>query len=83
MELFELTPRNGRKSFYGKAQVAINQDGTQTLFSYGTAIMTRQTDGTYVKHWDGWSATTGNHIASFSGGNKKEYQIIPYVTYKR
>jgi len=74
--IYELTPQNGRKSFYGKAQVVINDDNTRTLFSYGTKIMTRNLDGTYTSHWGGWSATTGAHIASFSGLNKKQFQSL-------
>jgi hypothetical protein len=81
--VYELKPNNGRKSFYGKAHVIVNPDGSKTLFSYGTAIATLTNGGEYIRHWEGWSSTTGNHIAAFCGYNKKEYQALPYVTYKQ
>lgn len=71
MTTYELKPTN-RKSFYGKALV-INDK----LYSYGTLIMSRTDDGNFVRHWDGWSATTGRHIAAFSGLNKKQFMNLP------
>jgi len=79
MSTYELVPTNGRKSFYGKAVVQPLADGSQRLFSYGTVIMTRNADGTMVRHWTGWSATTGNHIASFSGLNKSKFLDLELV----
>ena len=38
MEMYELSPRDGRKSFYSKAMVAIDPEGNETLYSYGTEI---------------------------------------------
>ena len=43
MKIYELKPTDGRKSFYGKAQVHIDFDGSETLYSYGTPILTRYT----------------------------------------
>lgn len=76
MFLYELTPTDGRKSFYGKAQVAHNDDGSRTLFSYGTKILTITATGDYVKHWHGWSYTTGRHIIAFCGLNKKQFESL-------
>lgn len=73
MKMYELTPTNGRKSFYGKARVLIDDDGTETLYSYNTPIIKRTTSGELVKLWDGWSATTGRHIVAFCGPNKAQY----------
>lgn len=75
-EMYELMPNNSRKSFYGKALVEFNKDGSQTLWSYGTKIMTKKKDGSFVKHYDDWTATTGRHIAAFSGLNKKQYEEL-------
>lgn len=73
MKIYELKPTTTQKSFGGKAQVYIDFDGSETLYSYGTPIITRHTDGTLEKLWDGWTATTGKHIKSFCGLNKQEY----------
>ena len=76
MRKFELMPNDGRKSFYGKAIVAIDHEGSETLYSYGTPILTKRTNGKIVKHWDGWSATTGRHIKAFCGLNKAQYTAL-------
>ncbi|CDC05058.1 unknown [[Clostridium] leptum CAG:27] len=76
MKRYKLTPTDGRKSFYGKAIVEIADDGTETLYSYDTPIIKRTNAGELVKLWDGWSATTGRHIAAFCGLNKAEYMSL-------
>lgn len=76
MRKFELMPNDGRKSFYGKAVVEIDNEGSETLYSYGTPILTKRTNGEMVKHWDGWSATTGRHIKAFCGLNKAQYNAL-------
>ena len=76
MRKFELMPNDGRKSFYGKAIVEIDNEGNETLYSYGTPILTKRTNGEIVKHWDGWSATTGRHIKAFCGLNKAQYTAL-------
>ena len=76
MRKFELMPNDGRKSFYGKAIVEIDNEGSETLYSYGTPILTKRTNGKIVKHWDGWSATTGRHIKAFCGLNKAQYTAL-------
>ena len=62
--VFDLTPTDGRKSFYGKAKVVVSNNGTATLYSYNTEIC-RVNNGRLEKIWNGWTATTGRHIAAF------------------
>lgn len=76
---YELMPTDGHKSFYKKAVVRIYDDGTEVLHSYGTDVITRKADGALVRHWDGWSATTGRHVAAFCGINKKAWDKMPVV----
>lgn len=76
MKLYELHPTDGRASFYGKALVKIEDDGTETLYSYNTPIIKRTATGELIKLWDGWSATTGRHIAAFCGLNKAGYMSL-------
>ena len=76
MKKYELIPNDGRKSFYGKAVVEVADDGSETLYSYNTAIIKRTAAGKLVKLWDGWSATTGRHINAFCGLNKAAYMAL-------
>lgn len=76
MKKYELIPNDGRKSFYGKAIVEVADDGSETLYSYNTAIIKRTAAGELVKLWDGWSATTGRHISAFCGLNKAGYMAL-------
>lgn len=77
MRTMELIPTNRQKSFYGKAQVTLTDDGAKTLFSYDTPILRINADNSLTKLWDGYSATTMKHINSFcdtfgiNGGGKK------------
>lgn len=73
MREYELCPINNRKSFYGKAKVVIDDDNTETLFSYDTPIIKRDEDGNLTRLYNGWSATTGRHIKAFCGLTKKEF----------
>ena len=77
MHIYELKPTTNQKSFYGKATVIISSDGTEFLKSYETIVIKRKPDGELVRTWDGWSATTGKHIAAFAGINKKQYLALP------
>ena len=74
MKSYELIPTNGRKSFYGKAIVIIDGD-KETLLSYGTPIIEKSPAG-YKKLWNGWSTTTGTHIKSFCGMDKKQFEAL-------
>lgn len=74
----ELSPVDGRKSFYGKAHVRADDDGTETLISYTTDVAKRLPNGNIEKLWNGWSATTGRHIKAFCGMNKAQFDKLPY-----
>lgn len=76
MRKYELIPMTGQKSFYGKAVVVVEDNGTETLYSYGTPIIKRLVSGELVKMWDGWTATTGRHIKAFCGLNKAAYMSL-------
>ena len=76
MKKYELIPNDGRKSFYGKAVVEVADDGSETLYSYNTAIIKRTAAGELIRLWDGWSATTGRHIKAFCGLNKAAYMAL-------
>lgn len=77
MKQYELIPTDGRKSFYGKAVVMVEGNGTETLYSYNTPIIKRLVSGELVKLWSGWSATTGRHIKTFCGLNKAGFGALP------
>lgn len=76
MTRYELISIDGRKSFGYKAIVEVDEHGNETLYSYGTAIIKRTSSGELVKLWNGWSATTGRHIAAFCGLNKAAYMNL-------
>ncbi len=76
MKIYDLIPTDGRKSFYGKAKVFIEDDGTETLYSYNTPIIKRTAAGELVKLWDDWTSTTGRHIKAFCGLNKAAYMAL-------
>lgn len=73
MNCYYLMPRDSHKSFYGKARVIVDDDGTETLVSYWTPVLRKMPDGSLRRLWGGWSATTGRHIRAFAGINKAEY----------
>lgn len=78
MKTYDLIPVDGRKSFYGKAKVQIDETtGAETLYSYDTKIITRNQDGSLTRHYDGWTATTGRHIKAFCGLNKAGFMALP------
>lgn len=76
MKQYELKPTDGCKSFYGKAIVTVDEDGTETMSSYNTPIIKRTVSGEPVKLWDGWTSTTGRHIKAFCGLNKAQYMSL-------
>lgn len=76
MRTYELSTNDSRKSFYGKAKVRIDDDGTETLFSYETPIIEKKADGSLNRLWYGWSSTTGRHIKAFCGLNKKQFEAL-------
>lgn len=78
IEITELVPVDGRKSFYGKANVLWYNTGKKVLLSYGTPVLERNPNGHYVRLWGGWSATTGRHIKAFCGMSKKEFDEVEF-----
>lgn len=76
MMVYNLVPNDSHKSFYGKALVQVEDDGTKVLYSYGTKIISKAPDGSLKRFWYGWSATTGRHIKAFCGLSKAEYQAL-------
>ena len=58
--IYELIPIHSRqKSFYGKAQVLVQDNGTLYLKSYNTIVS--KFDGTNVEHFARYSNTTSRH----------------------
>ena len=80
MKVYELIPKNGRKSFYGKAQVMLDEaTGDETLISYGTPIVRMSQTGMLTRLYDGdLSPTTGTHLKSFCGMTAKDFRkLVP------
>lgn len=77
MKMYELIPTNGRKSFYGKAKVLI-ENSSETLYSYDTPIIRRDADGTLTPLYFGekYGTTTASHVKSFCGLSKKDYMKL-------
>ena len=73
---YELTPSDGRKSFYGKAKVAIFH-GRRILKSYDTVVAWIDCGGRLHRTWAGWTATTGRHVRAFAGINKAAWDKLP------
>ena len=44
MKIYDLIPKNGRKSFYGKAKIYITGE-VETLYSYNTPIVKKTRPG--------------------------------------
>lgn len=82
-KIYELTPNDSHKSFYGKA-VAVEDGNKAILYSYGTPVA-EAVDGIIRKLWDGYSATTMRHINAFcerygaGEGGKKWWESLPYT----
>lgn len=77
MTRHELMPANGRKSFYGKAFVEVDDYGVETLFSYQTPIIKRFPNGTLKRLYDEEpSLTTSIHIHAFCGLRKREFMAL-------
>lgn len=76
IKTYELIPTNSQKSYYGKAIVAVQNDGSEVLYSYNTPIVKRTVQGNLIRLWSGWSATTGKHIKSFCGLNKAGFDKL-------
>ena len=73
MYVMELTPQHTeRKSFYGKAKVLIQDNGTIQLQSYETIVCEIDTHNNFNILWDGKSNTTTRHINEF----KKQFMEV-------
>lgn len=83
VETYELLPfiSQNQKSFYGKARVSVNSDGSETLISYDTKIILRNKDGQLYRLWNDWSKTTGRHIYAYCGLRKKDYDKLPLLAF--
>lgn len=65
MRIYELTPIDGRASFYGKAKVIESENGDMTLLSYNTEVCKVTADGEVKRLWSGESQTTTRHFNAF------------------
>lgn len=84
MRKYELKAmHDGRKSFYGKATVMEYRTGEKILRSYDTDVARITADGSFLRTWTGWSATTARHVNEFRVQNgftslsKKEWERLP------
>lgn len=77
-EIYELRPtrEQGQESFYGKVLVYVDEDGTETLYSYNTPIISRKPNGQLKRLWFNYSRATGKHIKAFCGLNKQEFESL-------
>lgn len=78
-----LDPRyDSRKSFYNKAKVIETDDGELWLQSYSTIVL-KIINGSPVRTWGGYSATTMRHVNEFlkqngiDEGGKKWWDEMP------
>ena len=83
MRIYDLPCMDGRRSFYGKAQIIEQDNGETVLRSYQTEVCKITAAGAFVRMWAGRSATTGRHINSFldflgiEGGGKAWWDRQP------
>lgn len=76
---YELVPLQAQrdKSFFGKAVVRINDDISETLYSYGIPIIKKYDDGRIERMYDGWNTKIGKHVKAFCGLSKKQFIELP------
>ena len=76
-EIYELTPRNGRKSFYGKAKI-IREGNRSYLMSYETIIGCYDAeDCSYHRYSSHDSHTTRTHVLSAFPYIGKDFWKLP------
>lgn len=87
--IFEISPVNGRESFYGKCQVLQDENDTYFLRSYDTIVASfNDKDKKVHRHWDGRTVTTSTHISAFlrrvcyDSINLNQFYKLPCDTYK-
>jgi hypothetical protein len=74
-QIYELTPRNGRASFYGKARVIVKGD-MHYLLSYDTIMgAINQRTGAIHRYSGYHSNTTGAHVRSFFPDSKAFWKL--------
>lgn len=73
----ELIPTNGRKSFWNKAIVLDDLNGTRYLKSYNTIMCSVDKNKIVKRHDDNTSHTTRTHVKSFLD------TFAPYFEYKK
>lgn len=77
-----LNPTDSCKSFYGKVSVIIRPNGDRILRSYTTHVAKIDSNGSFHKLWNGYSATSMRHINAFcdtygiNGGGKKWWDSL-------
>lgn len=72
-QIIELSPVDGRKSFWGKAKVKITPRGEKILISYTTEVCKVNRNNSFEILWNGKSQTTSRHIKAF-----KAYCGLPF-----
>lgn len=85
-KIYELSPIDGRKSFYGKARVYHSHDkkgNQEILVSYTTPVVIKEGGKLYKAKtkWtleNNWSQTTARHIKAYCGLNRQEFYALPY-----
>lgn len=85
MKKYYLIPQwpESAKSFYKKAIVIEMDNGDKILQSYETEVCKIDSNGEFVRLWDGYSVTTTRHINSFLrhegviGGGKSWWMAQP------
>ena len=86
INVLELMPIDGRKSFYGKAKVYV-KGGMRVLKSYDTEVCAIDPAGNVLRYWGGYSATTMRHINAFlktfgvPGGGKAWWDSLPVLRF--
>lgn len=86
MYKMEPKPTDSHKSFYGKCEVYVMEDGTKVMFSYDTLIASQEVDGTIHRYFEGMycgyngrygiSATTSRHIRSVFNVDMKYFKNL-------
>jgi hypothetical protein len=65
MGILELVPTDGRKSFYGKAKVLLQDNDVVQLLSYETIVAEYSTKKKEFKEFGKYSRTTDRHVKAF------------------
>lgn len=83
--VYELRPYDSHVSFYKKAMIYEEADGSIWLKSYQTFVCRINSKGDFERLWCGYSATTMRHINAFcckfgiAGGGKAWFESLPVV----